>query len=249
MLRRICMALVVCLVPIGIGIGALTSGGSAAASTPKFDNSTDTVHCGSFSGKITITPALVLGGTTATTIDVKGTLDGCTDGTGYVSGSSTSDTPFSGKVSGTLTGANNNLTSLAGCSDASGALTVSWKADYYNSSLSPSLEKLMYTKTSVSLSQIYGTSFSPGAPFGTDNMNTPGYGAFELGAVATSNGCTAPTYTTPAAFLGTDSGASSSSVAVTSLDISAILAGQANHSSSGGTETEIGLGIGAYYGG
>jgi hypothetical protein len=247
MFRKICMAIALCLVPLGIGLGSITSGGPAAGATPKFDNSTDTVNCGSFSGKITITPALVVGGTTPTTVVVKGTLNGCSDATGKVSGSSTSDTLFTGKVSGTLTGANNNLTSLIGCSATTGTLTVKWKADYFDTSLSPSLEKLQYTSTTVSLSQIFGGTFTPGSPFGTHNMTTPGFGSFEIGAAATANGCAAPTYTTPGAFLGSDSGASSSSFAVTSQDILAILNGQTTNST--GTESTIGLGIGAYFGG
>jgi hypothetical protein len=247
MKRRILMAIAVLLVPLGFGMHALSTGGAAGASTPKFDNSTDTVHCGSFSGKITISPALVLGGTTPTTISVKGTLNGCTDNTGKVSGSTTSDTAFTGKVTGTLSGANNNLTSLVGCSSANGTLTVKWKASYFDSSLTPSDEKLLYTSTTVSLTQVFGTTFAPGAPFGTSNMTTPGFGGFEIGAASTANGCAAPTYTSPGAFLGTDSGASTSSFTVTSMDISAILGGQASNLVS--NTSTIGLGIGAYYGG
>jgi hypothetical protein len=196
-MKRLLAVLLALLASAGIGMLVLTQGSPAAASTPKFDNSTDTVHCGSFSGKVSITPALVVGGTTPTTITVKGTLNGCTDGTGKVSGSSTSDTDFTGKVTGTLTGTNNNLTSLVGCSSATGSLTVTWKADYFNSALTPSLEKLAFTKTTTSLKQIFGTTFTPGTPFNTDNMTTPGYGGFEIGAAATGNGCAAPTYTSP----------------------------------------------------
>jgi hypothetical protein len=247
MMRRICMTIAVCLVPIGIGLGALTTGSTASAGTPKFDNSTDTVHCGSFSGKLTVTPALVSGGTTPTTVTVKGVLNGCSDATGKVSGSSTSDTLFAGKVTGTLSGTNNDLTSLLGCASTTGTLTVTWKADYFDSSQSPPLEKLMYTKTAVSLTQIFGTTFTPGSPFNTSNMTTPGFGAFEIGAAATANHCAAPTYTSPGAFLGTDGGATSSSFAVTSMDVLAILNGQATNPTA--TASTIGLGIGAYYGG
>jgi len=123
---------------------------------------------------------------------------------------------------------------------------VSWKGYYYNSSQSPPSEKLQYKTTTVSLHQIYGTLFTPGSPFGTDNVTTDGFGAFEIGANATANGCTAPTYTTPGAFLGTDNGASSASVTITGADATAIVDGQ---TTSGGTETKLALGIGAYYGG
>ncbi len=113
--------------------------------------------------------------------------------------------------------------------------------------MTPPLEKLQYSSTVASLSSIFGTAFVPAAPFGTYNMTTPGYGAFEIGAAATANGCAAPAYTSPGAFLGTDGGASTSSVNITSLDVLAILGGQSSNST--GTVSTLALGIGAYYGG
>lgn len=245
MVRRLLLVVAVLLIPLGAGAYVLASSSAASAGAPTFNNSTDTVNCSSFSGSVTVTPALVLGGTSPTTLALKGSLLGCSDGTGKVSGSDASSTAFSGKVTGTLTGSSNNISVLAGCSGASGTLTVTWKGYYYDASATPPSEKLLYKTTQVSVSQIYGTLFSPGSPFGSSNVTTDGFGAFEIGANATSNGCTAPTYTSPGAFLGTDSGASSASLAITSQDATAILDGQANKSG----ETELGLGIGAYYGG
>jgi hypothetical protein len=245
MIRRLILIGGALLLTLASGAYVFATSGPASASAPKFDNSTDTVNCSSFYGSVTISPPLALGGSSPTTIAVKGYLKGCSDATGKVSGSDTSNTAFSGEVKGTVTGASNNITVLAGCSSATGTLTVKWKAYYYNSSLTPPAEKLMYGSTQVSLTQIYGALFSPGSPFGVDNVTTDGYGAFEIGNNATSNGCTAPTYTSPGAFLGTDSGATSASVAITSQDATAILDGQA----SSATSTKLGLGIGAYYGG
>ena len=94
-MKRLTIALASILMSVGIGTAIITYGNSAAATTPKFNNSTDTVHCGSFTGKAVITPALKAGGTSATTIKVTGVLDGCSDATGKVSGSTTADTVFS----------------------------------------------------------------------------------------------------------------------------------------------------------
>jgi hypothetical protein len=223
----------------------VTSGGSAAAAAPKYNDTTDTVHCSTFYGKVTISPALSLTGTSPTTIAVSGDLLGCSDATGFVSGSKTSDTEFTAKVSGTLSGATNSISTLSGCSSATGTLTVKWSAYYYNSSNTPAEESLTNSTTVASISQIYGALFSPGAPFGSSNVTTDGYGSFQIGANASTQGCTAPTYTSPGAFLGSDLGASTASVAVTSEDVGAILQGQA----STATATNLLLGIGAYYGG
>jgi hypothetical protein len=241
--RKLILATTAVLASVGAGTFALAQGTTASAGTPKFDNSTDTVNCSTFLGKATVSPALALGGSSPTTITVKGKLFGCADATGHVSGSSTSQTPFSGSVSGTLTGTSNNISTLAGCSNASGSLVVKFKGYYLGASPA---EKLLYTSTTINIHQIYGGLFAPGAPFGQHNVTTTGYGSFEIGANATADGgCTAPTVSGTAAFGGSDNGASTASVAVTSQDISAILGGQANANGA----TTLTLGIGAYYGG
>lgn len=248
MFRRIFMAMAVCLVPLGIGIGALASGGTASASTPKFDTSTDTVTCGSFYGSVAITPGLTgVGPFTGTSITVKGVLQDCTDGSGTVSGSETGNVPFGGKVSGTLTGTTNDLTALAGCSSVTGTLTASFKAYDYNTLNTPPLESLLYKTSTITPTEFFGTTFVPGAPFGTDNMNTPGFGAFEFGKAATDNGCTAdlPPAGTQA-FEGTDSSATTSAFGVTSSDIDAILFGEDTSTATPST-TKIDLGIGSAY--
>jgi hypothetical protein len=248
LIRRFVLIGVALLVPLGAGAfavtTAVTSGGSAAAAAPKYNDTTDTVHCSTFYGKVTISPALSLTGTSPTTIAVSGDLLGCSDATGFVSGSKTSDTEFTAKVSGTLSGATNSISTLSGCSSATGTLTVKWSAYYYNSSNTPAEESLTNSTTVASISQIYGALFSPGAPCGSSNVTTDGYGSFQIGANASTQGCTAPTYTSPGAFLGSDLGASTASVAVTSEDGGAIISGQ-----TGATVTKLLLGIGAYYGG
>ena len=113
LIRRFVLIGVALLVPLGAGAfavtTAVTSGGSAAAAAPKYNDTTDTVHCSTFYGKVTISPALSLTGTSPTTIAVSGDLLGCSDATGFVSGSKTSDTEFTAKVSGTLSGATNSI--------------------------------------------------------------------------------------------------------------------------------------------
>ncbi len=244
MIRRLLAVLTVLLVPAAAGVFAITSSGTATATirTATYNNTTNTVDCGAFAGKVVITPALALGGTSPTTITVTGTVYGCQDNTGFISGSKTANIPFTGKVAGTLHGTNNNLTSLAGCSSSTGNLTVTWKAYYKNGALE---ESLAHTTTVASLTQIFGTTFqpAPNSPYGATEPTTDGYGAFEIGAEATANGCTAPTET--GGFLGTDSGATASSLAVTSIDALGILNGEATV----GTTTTLGLGIGAYYSG
>ena len=242
-LRRVLLAATAMLLPIGAGANALAGSGNASAGTPRFDNSTDTVHCGAFFGKATINPALAVGGASPTSIALSGTLQGCTDGTGQISGSSSTQTAFSGKVSGTLSGATNNITTLLGCSTATGTLTVSWKGYYLGASPA---EKLADATTSVGVTQIDGNLFAPGAPFGSNNVTTDGFGQFEIGANATAAGCTPPS-SVSGGFLGTDNGATTASVAITSQDGTGILDGQTNKGSP--PVTALLLGIGAYYGG
>ena len=164
MVRRLLLVVVALLIPLGTGAYILTTSGSASAGAPTFNNGTDTVNCSTFDGSVLVTPALALGGSSPTTIAVKGVLLGCSDTSGKVSGSDTSNTAFSAKVSGTLSGATNNITTLAGSSTATGTLTVSWKGFYYDASANPPSEKLLYKTTTVSLHQIYGTSFCTWEP-------------------------------------------------------------------------------------
>jgi hypothetical protein len=244
MIRKLLLVGSALLMPMAAGAYVLTSGGAAGAGAPTFNNSTDTVNCSTFLGKTTVSPALSLTGSSPTTITVKGKLYGCTDGTGKVSGSETTQTDFGGSVTGTLSGTTNSVATLAGCSNATGTLTIKFKG-YYNPGAS--YEKIEYSSITANLSQIYGALFSPGAPFGNDHVTTDGYGSFQIGANATAAGCTAPTYSGTQAFGGSDNGASTAAVAVTSQDAGAIVDGQANNTST--NVTTLDLGIGALYGG
>jgi hypothetical protein len=235
MFRRVILSTTVVLAASGTALGVLAISGPASAKTAPYDNSTDTVSCASFFGTVKISPPLSAAGGSATSLAVKGTLNGCTDGNKALNpkGGSPGGS-FTAKVKGTLNGQSNNIATLAGCATNAGALTIKWSA-YAGTA------KLAAPATTVNINQTFGSSFIPGAPFGADNVTTGGYGMFELGKVATDQGCTPGSVT--GGFLGGDSGTSTSAIAVTSQDTFAILLGEANSSS----KTTLTLGLGAVY--
>lgn len=235
MFRRVILSTAVVLVASGTALGVLAMSGPASAKTAPYNNSTDTVKCASFFGTAKISPPLSVAGGSATVLTVKGTLNGCVDGNKALNpkGGSPGNL-FTAKVKGTLNGQSNGIATLLGCATNAGALTIKWSA-YAGTA------KLAAPTTTVNINQTFGSSFLPGAPFGADNVETTGYGVFELGKIATDQGCTPGSVT--GGFLGGDNGASTSAIAVTSQDAFAILFGQANTSS----KTTLTLGLGAVY--
>lgn len=256
MIRKFALIGAAALMPMGSALFVLATATPASAAVVKFDNSSDTVNCAGLSGKITISPALSGGGgPTPTVIKVSGTLYGCTDGLGRMNAKNNPlSPPFTGKFAGTLAGDSNSVTSLQGCGSDIGVLTVSWLATAGTQELTVKgvgtgvfvNTPLLYTKTVVNVSSAFGGMFVPtDAPYGTDNLATEGYGSFSLGKLATDHGCAPATYTVPDAFNGSDSGASSSTFAVTSQDFNAFIFNQENNATQ--TLSTISLGLGAAY--
>ena len=250
MIRKFALIGAAALMPMGSALFVLASASPASAAVVKFDNSVDTVNCAGLAGKITISPALSGGGGPATTIiKVSGTLYGCTDGMGAMNAKNNTFSPaFFGKFTGTLQGDSNNVSSLQGCGSDIGTLTVSWTATAGTQVVKGVTVNtpLLYTKTVVGLTSAWGGTFVPtDPPYGTDNLTTDGYGSFSLGKLATDHGCAAASYTVPDAFNGADSGASSSTFAVTSQDFNAFIFNQENNATQ--TLSTINLGMGAAY--
>lgn len=244
--RKILMSLAAVTLPVSTGLFILGSGSASAVT--KYDNSTDTVSCGSIVlGKVTIQPALAIGGTQPTTIKVSGKLFGCTDGLGNLNAKGNTLAPdFEGVFSGTLAGTSNNVTSLSGCSASSGTIVLTWLAT------AGATEPLLWPHTTVTVDHIDGSTLTPSdAPYGTDNLSTDGYGAFELGKVATTAGggscSTSTSESGTQGFQGGDGGVASSTYAVTQQDFSVFLENQENNATQ--TTSTINLSIGtAYFG-
>jgi hypothetical protein len=171
--------------------------GSAGVAGAQTNVANDSVTCLTSFGTASISPALINGGTaTVTKVSVKGTLAGCTDNTnGTVQ---LAGGTFSGKFAGT----SNDCTALLGTSPLTGPLTIKWKTTKTGPKITP-------TSTTVTVNTLTGGTFTPGGAFGSAT-----YGTFVLG----NSGVTG-------AFTGGDNGATSSNIAATSQDITAILAG------------------------
>lgn len=239
--RKILMSLAAVTLPVSSGLFILGAGSASAVT--KYDNSTDTVSCGSIVlGKITITPALSISGSSPTTIKVSGKLFGCTDGNSALNAKGNVLAPdFEGVFSGTLSGTSNSVTSLSGCSASSGTLTVTWLAT------AGATEPLLWPHTVVNVDHVFGGTLTPSdAPYGTDNLATDGYGSFALGKVAVDDGCTSSTSETGTqGFQGGNGGTTSSTFAVTQQDFSVFLENQENNATQ--TTSTINLSIGAAY--
>ena len=157
--------------------------------------SNDAITCNTAIGSVKIKPALLIpGGAVPTTIQVKGTLDGCTDTTnGTVK-------ILASKFKGVLTGTSNSCTTLLGMSSTSGSITVSWKAD----STTPIAQK----SSTLSLTSLTGGTFSPGGAFGAAS-----YGEFSIGGAGVSS---------TGAFTGGDGGVTSTATLTTGQDTGAL---------------------------
>lgn len=247
MIRRLIM--LGALVALPLGFIAATAGSSFAPAT--YNDSADTVTCGSFIGTATVTPALSITGSSPDSISVKGDVYGCTDGNGQMNLKNDGSEPyFYGKVSGTMAGTSNNLTGLSGCSSDTGTITVDWDATANGT------EHLAESDTDVNVTHIFGLQLtSLPSPFNTDNMSTPGYGEFLIGypAINAEHGdganCPAsasvPNSGTGSAFSNGDGGAAGGTVATTANDVNSILQGEESTSA----HSVLTLGAGAFYSG
>jgi hypothetical protein len=218
-------------------LGFLVRANSAWGGAPPIDNSNDTITCNTVIGSAKIKPALTFtGGAGATAIQIKGTLDGCTDGTN----SAVKIGPS--KFKGILTGSSTNCLSLSGTSSVTGSLDIKWK----NASLTCfggtndgtacatsatctgggtcSSTAITQKDSTVTLTTLNGGMYAPG-------MGIPGtYGDFGIGS---------GTATVAGGFTGGNGGATSTALLVTGQDIVA----EANACAGPGLKA-ITLGIG-----
>jgi hypothetical protein len=98
---------------------------SAMAGPPPYDNSNDTVTCGTIlKGVIKPKPVLTLTGATPAVLAISGTLSGCTSPSNpnlvFPEGKS--------KFKGTINAPTNNCTALAGVTTSTGTITITWGA-------------------------------------------------------------------------------------------------------------------------
>jgi len=174
-------------------LGFLIRANSAWAGPPPIDVSNDKINCNTVIGSVKIKPALSnSGGPTATTIQVKGTLDGCTDTTnGAV-------IIHASKFKGVLTGTSNNCSTLLGATSVTGSITIGWKAD--------STTPINLKTSTLTPGTLTGGTFSPAAPAPAT------YGDFTIGAGSTVSG----------AFTGGDGGTTTHAVLATGQDVGAL---------------------------
>jgi hypothetical protein len=111
---------------IAICAGTLFVGGVAHAGSTSVDASHYTVGCDSLQkGSMSFSPPFMGGGAHALeTVHFKGTLNGCD---AVADGSDPAVTVLSGSISGSLSGGDNNCTSVDDPSLLGGYLTVTWK--------------------------------------------------------------------------------------------------------------------------
>jgi hypothetical protein len=174
----------------------------------------DHVTCNSIvKGVVQFVPALTATGASPLITKIKGALGGCTDtdngGVTFVDGKST--------FKGVITGSVNNCAGLAGASPASGSIAIKWKT----------VQKLTNALSTVTVNSNSTVSGIFAAPWGGN------YGQFQLGnppGVALS---------VVGDFAGTDAGATSTSIGITSQDLTMILNG-----CGGAGVKSINLGIG-----
>jgi hypothetical protein len=173
--------------------------GSASAQT-LIDVGSDHVTCNSIiKSVVQFVPALSTTGATPLITKIKGALGGCTDsdnsGVHFVDGKST--------FKGVITGSVNNCAGLAGASPASGSIAIKWKT----------VEKLVNGVSTVTINPNSTVSGTFTASWGAL------YGKFELGAP------TGVALSVTGAFAGTDGGATSNSIGITTQDLTLILNG------------------------
>ena len=167
------------------------AGNQAWAAPPKVDVANSSIICNRVIATAKIKPALFFGGAaTATSIAIKGTVEGCQVFSGNTA------TVLSGKFSGTLVGTTNDCSEvLSFPSSQVGTLTFTWKAD--------PATPLLQTKSIVTVSTMSGTTTDLGGIVG---------GATFVRLVLGTSGVSG-------AFTGGDGGASSSNAFLTSEDV------------------------------
>jgi hypothetical protein len=220
---------------------ALLLGSNVAGAKTIIDVSNDTITCNTVIGSVKLQPAFSFTPNATETLQVKGTLDGCTD----TSNSAVKILPS--KFKGVLTTSNASCLSLATTVAGSGTLTVSWKSNSLVCSGGTNVGQACSVATEMTdcpgtgggqcakaaLSQksstISITSLTPNAglmPGGS--FGSADYGVFELGVQSVTG-----------AFTGGDSGATTTSSLATGNDVTSLA-----NSCAAGTLKLITLGIG-----
>lgn len=175
--------------------GLLVQASSVWAGPTPIDVSNDQITCNTVIGSIKIKPALTTSGSSPTIIQVKGTVDGCTDTT------NNAVKILASGFKGVLNGSSNSCLTLLGPSSTTGSITVKWKAD----SSTPIAQK----SSTLNVTTLTGGTFSPGGAFASAS-----YGQFQItsGTSITAGG----------AFTGGDGGTTSTATLVTGEDVGSL---------------------------
>jgi hypothetical protein len=225
---------------VSISMGLLLRSDAAVAKTV-IDVSNDTITCNTVIGSVKLQPAFGFTPNATDTLQVKGTLDGCTD----TSNSAVKILPS--KFKGVLTTNNVSCLSLAGTVAGSGTITVGWKSnslvcsggtnagqpctvatemtDCPGTGGGKCAKAALSQKSSIIsiVSLTPDAGLAPGGSFGAAD-----YGVFDLGVQSVTG-----------AFTGGDGGTTTTSYLVTGNDV-----GSLANSCAAGTLKLITFGIG-----
>lgn len=182
MIRKLFIVGTLAALPLGV----LVHANSALAGPPPIDVSNAKITCTSVIGAAKLKPGLTFTGASPATIQVKGTVAGCT-----VTNAPSPVTITGGKFKGVLTSGSNNCGNLLGANAVSGSITFSWKAD--------STTPINLKTSTLTPGTLTGGTFAPAA------LSPATYGDFTVGAS-----------TLTGAFTGADGGATVHAVLATS---------------------------------
>jgi hypothetical protein len=178
MIRKLMMVAAAAAMPLGV---IAATGGIATAKALPTDASHDTVTCTGISGSVKFKPALTTNGTPSSsgTTSIKGALTGCTTNGGF--------SIVSNKVKGVLTSTSTHAcTGLAGITQETGTLTVTWKASV----------KLVSKTSTITIHTAQGgfdntathANFKiPGSPGGTNSSVSGSFAGNDGGASSTTD--------------------------------------------------------------
>jgi hypothetical protein len=182
---------------------AVACASTTLAGAPPYDNSMDTVTCGTIlKGVVKPKPALTTAGGLGTTlIAISGTLGGCSSPSNpalvFPEGKS--------KFKGVITSADNGCAGLNGASTSTGTITISW-------GVIPVLPATAVTNKTSIVTLPSGSSVGGFGTFAGDAHGTFELGAPDGAALSVSGG-----------FAGTDSGATSHASIITTQSVTTIL--------------------------
>lgn len=168
---------------------------ASAAPPPPINVSQHRVTCDSLVGTIKFGVPLVPGGTTANTITIKATLDGCDDLDDVATEAANTVSLKASKLSGILNSATNDCQGLTGLSTGtSGSTTISWKTNPKQLGTGLQYPKIFDSvgglgpptkaTSTLSVTQTFGTTYT--ATWGAS------YGMFQIGADAAHGNTTPP---------------------------------------------------------